>query len=101
MSANPYERKNSKLHEFTVSKISFIKPLKEKKLFSNVIRFRNTIILILWSLLFVPITINYYYRTGFCKARAHTVTDECPKGTSVCNCMTSALQNQFCNNDLL
>ena len=25
----------------------------------------------------VPITINYYYRTGFCNARAHTVTDEC------------------------
>ena len=49
----------------------------------------------------VPITINYYYRTGFCNARAHTVTDECPKGTSVCNCMTSALQNQFCNNNFI
>ena len=30
----------------------------------------------------VPFTRNHYYGTGFCKARGHTVTDECPKGTS-------------------
>ena len=30
----------------------------------------------------VPFTRYHYYGTGFCKARGHTVTDECPKGTS-------------------
>ena len=30
----------------------------------------------------VPFTRNHYHGTGFCKARAHPVTDECPKGTS-------------------
>ena len=30
----------------------------------------------------VPFTRNHYYGTGFCKARGHTVTDECPKGMS-------------------
>ena len=46
----------------------------------------------------VLITINYYYRTGFCKAQAHTVTDE-HKSVTVWRviCRTSSVIITYCN----